>query len=344
VHVAYLQGSEVVNDAELAGATFHKLGAAGNHDPRILFELWNLIRRVKPDVVNTWLPQMDIAAGIVALATGTPWVVAERSNAASYTARRAKDRLLRPALGRWADAVIANSVAGRDLWSNILRRGSRAHVVRNALALREIDAAVPISREALDVGPDEKIVLFAGRLAPEKGIDVLLGLAELLPAHLRVAIIICGDGPLRDEVAEFNRQTAPSRRIKLLGYRHDIWSIMKISSAMISTSHFEGHPNAVLEAMACKCPLVVSDISAHREFLDASSAMIVPLNARAFADAIATVIDGSPEVDRMREVARRQAETLDPRNAAANYDAIYREAVAQRVSHPVLASRLERRV
>ena len=78
---------------------------------------------------------------------------------------------------------------------------------------------------------------------------------------------------------------------------------MKASDAFVSTSTFEGQPNAVLEAMACGCPLVVSDIPAHREFLDDQTAAIVPLKKDAFVKAILYVLQGSEEIARRRSAA-----------------------------------------
>jgi glycosyltransferase involved in cell wall biosynthesis len=54
--------------------------------------------------------------------------------------------------------------------------------------------------------------------------------------------------------------------------------MMKRADAFVSLSRCEGRPNIVLEAMACGCPLVVSDIPAHREILDESTALFARLD------------------------------------------------------------------
>ena len=64
-------------------------------------------------------------------------------------------------------------------------------------------------------------------------------------------------------------------RVRLVGFVPDAWAWMKRASVLVSPSLFEGHPNVVLEAAACGCPLVVSDIPAHREFLDGENAVLV---------------------------------------------------------------------
>jgi starch synthase len=93
----------------------------------------------------------------------------------------------------------------------------------------------------------------------------------------------------------------------------------------VSPSHFEGHPNVVLEAVACGTPLVVSDIAEHREFLDATTAMLVsPDDDEGMAHALAAVL-GDPEQARRRaEAARPLVDALSIERAAAEYDEVYR--------------------
>ena len=80
VHVGLQQGGTNLARLEAAQATVHQLNTRGNYDPRILPAIVRLIRRVRPDVVQTWLMQMDVAGGAAALLTGTPWIVSERSS------------------------------------------------------------------------------------------------------------------------------------------------------------------------------------------------------------------------------------------------------------------------
>ncbi len=54
-----------------------------------------------------------------------------------------------------------------------------------------------------------------------------------------------------------------------------VWALMKKASVFVSLSAYEGCPNTVMEAMACGCPIIVSDIPEHREILDEQSALFV---------------------------------------------------------------------
>ena len=145
VHVAYVGDGVHLETLKDSGVELHRIPAKGNHDFTIVSTLWSLFSRERPDVVHTWLPQMDVVGGIIALTRRTPWVLSERSSANAYTSRL-KESVLRRQLGRWADAVVANSDAGSALWSGILRRGARTHVVRNTAPLRAIANVQPMSR------------------------------------------------------------------------------------------------------------------------------------------------------------------------------------------------------
>jgi hypothetical protein len=86
VHVAYVHGGPNMGRLEASGATVHRLRALGNHDPQILGRLVATIRRVKPDIVQCWLLQMEVLGGLASMLTRTPWVFSERSCEEAYPA------------------------------------------------------------------------------------------------------------------------------------------------------------------------------------------------------------------------------------------------------------------
>ena len=114
VHVASLRDGSNRDRMALGGGRLHRLAASGNHDPRLLPRLVSLIRRVRPDIVQSWLLQMDILAGIATRICGVRWSIAERSSEAGYPPT-AKNRIRR-FLGGGADLLVANSEGGERYW------------------------------------------------------------------------------------------------------------------------------------------------------------------------------------------------------------------------------------
>jgi glycosyltransferase involved in cell wall biosynthesis len=103
---------------------------------------------------------------------------------------------------------------------------------------------------------------------------------------------------------------------------------MKRAAVFVSPALFEGHPNSVMEAAACGCPLIVSDIPAHREFLDETSALLVPvLDSARLATAIEQVLD-CPDAARSRaQWAATTAQAWSAERIAAEYERVYVEVL-----------------
>src|SRR5262245_469387 len=78
VHVAFIGDGPLVERVRAGGATVHQLHGRGYRDPRLIWRIYRLIGSVKPDIVNTWLVQMDVIGGAAALARRRPWVISER--------------------------------------------------------------------------------------------------------------------------------------------------------------------------------------------------------------------------------------------------------------------------
>jgi glycosyltransferase involved in cell wall biosynthesis len=330
VHVALTRGGQNLARLEASGATIHVLGTAINHDPRLLTRMRRLIQTVAPDVVQCWLRQMQLAGGVAAVMTGTPWIVSERSAAHNYPPTL-KHRL-RARLAAKAAAIVSNSPAGDEYWRTRVPKVPR-YIIGNAVPFDEIDATAAATAEEAGVEPGESLVLYAGRLDPVKNAMVVPRAVQRLPPSMPVRVLLCGDGPLRRDLERLIQEGGDANRLRLSAYTGNLWNLMKRAAMFVSPSRAEGSPNVVLEAIACGCPLVVSDIAAHREILDDDTAIFVAADdAGAIAAAIAAVM-ADPAAARGRaaraqQQLRRQAPTL----VAERYLGVYRDVLSSRAA------------
>ena len=323
VHVAVIHGGPNAERLAASGATVHLIRAFGNHDPLILGRLLRTIRAIQPDVVQCWLLQMEVAGGIAASLSRTPWVFSERAAPEAY--RPSFKTWLRVKVASWSTAIVSNSWIGDRYWQT--RTGARVKrfVIPNGLPLDEIAAAPAATYDEANLVPDEPLVLTAGRFEPEKNIDMLVRAIRLVSGTRPVQALFCGDGSLRASVAKLIHDEGLADRIQLRGYVANLWSLMKRTDVMVSASVFEGSPNVILEAMACGTPLVVSDIPAHRELLDDQTAIFVnPAGPRELADAITAVLRDPAAASERARRAQARVQRYSVAAVARQYADVYR--------------------
>jgi glycosyltransferase involved in cell wall biosynthesis len=322
VHVSLVRRGVNWGRLERSGAEVHEVKRGPGGWPAVAVRLAALVRRLRPNIVQTWLPLMDVLGGSAAILAGSPWVLSERSGAEAYPSNGTT--YLREALARRATVIVANSHQGDAYWSS--RRPSvPRYVIPNALPLSEIDATPASSEFPRTSAP---LILFAGRLSPEKNPLEFVRAVSVLCANRSAQVLICGDGPLRSQIARGLSGTQRSGPIRLAGYRKDIWSLMKAAAAFVSTSAFEGCPTAVMEAMAARCPVVLSDIPAHREMADDARARYFPLgDTEALVSAIVDALLRDPSTDERVRRARAAIEGTSFSAMAARYEAVYDRAI-----------------
>lgn len=323
VHVAFVHPGPNLHRLDASGVVLHQFRSGGNYDPRILLDALRIVREIDPDIVQTWLLQMDIVGGLAAAAARKPWILTERSSAAGHPP--GIKNLARLWMGGRARAVVSNSRGGDAYWESRLAPGNR-FVVPNGLPLDEIEEAPPDPLSEFGIDPAEKVVLFVGRLLGGKNIPNLIAALSAVMAEERVVALFCGDGPLRRSSERTVGQLGLSGRFFFTGNTHKVWPLMKRADLFAFVSEFEGFPNVVIEAMACGCPLVVSDIPAHREFLDESMALLVdPRRPGEIAAALRRSL-ADPEGSRRRaRAARERAAGWSTASMAARYEKLYRD-------------------
>lgn len=207
--------------------------------------------------------------------------------------------------------------------------GDRLRFVQNGVHLRRIDevldeASNPADRRATFT------VASVGRLAPIKNLSTAL--AAFASVRCEGDRMICvGDGPLKSSLIAQGQQLGLNGSVDFTGMvdRNEVYRRIHASDVYVSTSFGEGLPVAVLEAMACSCPVILSDIEPHREVV--GDAGFIPLvNPR-------DVAGFAKEIDRFRQMPEVERRNLGRRCAALvrerfsldamhkNYETIYDE-------------------
>src|SRR3972149_134419 len=123
-------------------------------------------------------------------------------------------------------------------------------------------------RRKLGLGSGDLVVTMIARFDPVKGHERLVGmLPELLKKIPNLKIVFAGDGERRSGTERLPKKLGVSSAVRFLGQRSDVFKIFKVSDAAILSSYHEGMPLTVLEAMACRLPVVGSDAVGIRDLV-----------------------------------------------------------------------------
>lgn len=236
--------------------------AGGMHDSRSLLDALRMnfrrianLRRCLRDsgapVAAAFVGTTNILTILSALGTGIRVVACERNDPARQSLGRMWD-FLRRRFYRYADRVTANSRGVLDTLSKFVPASKLAYVP-NPLAV------FPPTIEGKAHPPT---VLSVGRLHFQKGYDILLpafAIAAREKPDWRLRIL--GDGPLREELRKLADNLSIADRVIWEGRAADPFPFYQSSDLFVLASRFEGMPNAMLEAMACGLPVIVTDAS-----------------------------------------------------------------------------------
>lgn len=326
MHVAYCYGGPNLARLSGSGVHLHVLPATSSHSPALAWKIIQLVRHVQPDIVQTWLLQMEILGGIAALVNRVPFILSERSSAGAYPPSL-KTRL-RQLVGRNAACVIANSRSGLEYW-RVHLPPERIVLVRNGIVPPD-QTGQPLLGDAASSIAGRPLVLFAGRFSWEKNIPCLIDALTLVARqHPDAAIMMFGEGPEKQTTLDRIAKVGMQHRIGVSGYSSQLGAWMARANVCVSVSHFEGHSNVVMEAAAGGCPLVLSDIPSHRELFDDSSALMAPADSPShIADAVLETLRNPIQARERAQRARAVALAFDLPTVAATYKSIYETIAA----------------
>lgn len=165
-------------------------------------------------------------------------------------------------------------------------------------------------RAALGIPASATVVGFLGRLSPEKGPEVFLRAALLAQSKLAdTHFVFVGDGPLAPQLRETIAHFKLEDRVHLAGMRRDVARVLNDIDVLVSSSHSEAMPLAVMEAMASGLPVVATRVGGVPDMIDqGESGWLVPPNDfEEIALRLQQILGTPGELARMSAAARRRA-------------------------------------
>jgi glycosyltransferase involved in cell wall biosynthesis len=304
--------------------------------------LRRFVREARPDIVMVFLSYFSVLAAVRS-ASSHPRVVFNQQTPVSAfltdadydwrrpVRRRVFSAVARLAYGR-ADAVVATSSGvADDLVGRFAVGRSRIHVVHNPVDLKRIEAAV---QEPID--PDHEAVwtrpavVAAGRLADAKNYPLMLDAFALVRAQMPARLFILGQGELEPSLRERVHQLGLERDVVFCGFQRNPWKYFARGDVFVLTSHYEGFGNVLVEAMACRVPVVATASPGTKEIVNnGHDGVIVERHQpEAVAAALVGLLRDSSSLRRMGEAARCSAERFAMPAVAAAYDRVFQAVMA----------------
>jgi glycosyltransferase involved in cell wall biosynthesis len=246
-------------------------------------------------------------------------IISERTDPKRFSHIKNWDALARRLYNR-ADLVTANTRGALRDMSDYVEAGKLAFVPNPLrLSASNTHGNVPMKAQS-------PFVLTVGRLVWDKAQDVLLDAYALAGDDLngwRLAIV--GDGRLADDLRMRAERLGVAGRVDWHGVVQDPYAFYHAAKFFVLPSRVEGTPNALLEAMSCGLPVIVSDGAPGPLELveDGVTGLVVPVDdAAALADALRRLASDCELRSRLGQAARARVSEYDLPRALASWEAV----------------------
>jgi L-malate glycosyltransferase len=224
-----------------------------------------------------------------------------------------KRRLVNPLLSRFDGSIVAVSHELRDFMIESRFPRDRVRVIHNGIEPEQAATALDRRRARRLLGLDDHsfVVTSVARLDPVKDLMTLLEAFAVVRARVPSArLVIVGDGPERQRLAERADRDDLAGSVRITGYRSDVRALLPAADVYASSSISEGVSITILEAMATGIPVVATAVGGTPEIMsDGSDGILVPSRDPArMAAAILSLADDHRRRRALAAAARRRLE------------------------------------
>ncbi len=337
IHVYSLAaGGALANEFRQRGIPVTELDGQRHRPFRATRRLAKELRAFQPDLLLTFLYHANIIGRLAAWWAGVPHIV----SGIRVAERRSRWRLR---LDRWTNGLVdCNICVSQAVAAFSIDQGGLPAVktisIPNGVDASHFETARPADLSRFGIPRKGRVILFVGRLDPQKAPgDLLAAFERVAETFSDIHLLFVGHGPLESTL---RRQVdgLPSElqaRVHIAGWQEDIPAILKAGTCLAVPSLWEGMPNVVLEAMASGLPVIATNVDGTTELLIPGETgwLVPPQSPEKLASALRQVLSHAADARNIAE----NAQTLCTKQftwdtVAHRYEHIFRELCDQPTS------------
>jgi len=189
------------------------------------------------------------------------------------------------------------AVTTKSLWQKVSRyaRRDKIHLLPNYVDVDHF--------KRIKMTKKQNLLIFIGRLHPDKNLPLLLEAMGQLPDY---ELWIIGEGILREQLLQQKKEKEIDN-VKFLGLvqNKELPKYLNKAEAFILISHREGHPKALIEAMACGLPCIGTNVDGIRDvIIDGDNGFLCDKNVESIRNCVLTMFGDREKMKQLGENAR----------------------------------------
>ena len=340
--VTFARGSQIdtpnefVTAAHAQGLSVDVIPERGRFDSSVIPALRRIAENHQPDIVLTHSVKSHFLLWRSQLWKKIPWIAFHHGYTTTDRKMRLYNQMDRFSLPHASRVMTVCAAFAQELTRKSVPR-DRISVLHNAV---RIQPAVSMEqsttlRQQLGIKSDQRIILAVGRLSREKAhIDLIHAFSHLCQTNPRLdaRLVIVGDGPERAQLESATKSLGLADKTIFAGHSSDVQPYYAIADVLANSSHSEGSPYVLLEAMAARLPIVATAVGGVPEMLeDKRTGLLVPSrDPEALAHALALLLSDPALAERLANSATELVGTrFSPEGYARSLIDIYSDITSQ---------------
>lgn len=229
------------------------------------FKIWHtkrILNREKVDVIVLNLKKDIRVAGIAARLANVPLIIA-RNGIELF-----RDIWKHKKTAAIVDGIITNTNSIRDKYNHYeWMPNNKTKVIYNGVKVNT--SILPMNIHKIwNIPKDHLIFTAAGRLTTQKGFDLLIeAVNQLRDNRVPFSLLVAGTGKERNSLKHQIKKNRLAKRVKLIGFQHELDRVISSSDYIIIPSRHEGMPNVALESMSLGTPVFASSVNGVSELI-----------------------------------------------------------------------------